>query len=106
MPVIIAAVIVPVLRVGLAGESIPFFPFKGLVYKSIKVPVPFRTLACSTVQFTMYRAKSDLPEKCIFRNISDQAKDNEMKTVGGWEFELVQRELAKIANALRPLHCL
>jgi hypothetical protein len=40
-----------------------------------------------------------LPEKCIFTNISDQAKNNEMKVVGGWEFELEERELAKIADA-------
>ena len=45
------------------------------------------------------RAKSDLPEKCIFANISDQAKNNEMKVVGGWEFELEERKLAKIADA-------
>ncbi len=29
-----------------------------------------------------------MPEKCIFTNISDHTKDNEMKVVGGWEFEL------------------
>ena len=40
-----------------------------------------------------------MPEKCIFTNISDQAKNNEMKVVGGWEFELGERELAKIADA-------
>ena len=38
-------------------------------------------------------------EKYIFTNISDHAKNNEMKVVGGWEFELEKRELAKIANA-------
>ena len=37
----------------------------------------------------------DLPEKCIFTNNSDQAKKNEMKVVGGCEFELGRRELAK-----------
>ena len=39
-----------------------------------------------------------MPEKCIFTNISDQPKNNEMKVVGGWEFELEKRELAKIAK--------
>ncbi len=48
--------------------------------------------------FAIYRAKSDLPEKCIFTNIIDRAKNNDMKVVGGWEFELVKRELAKIAK--------
>ncbi len=48
--------------------------------------------------FAIYGAKSDLPKKCIFTNIIDQAKNNEMKVVGGWEFELVKRELAKIAK--------
>ncbi len=39
-------------------------------------------------------------EKCIFTNISaDQAKNNEMKVVGGWEFELGEREFSKIADA-------
>ncbi len=38
-------------------------------------------------------------EKCIFTNITDQAKDNEMKVVGGWEFELEKQELAKFAKA-------
>ena len=45
------------------------------------------------------RAKSDLPEKCIFTSISDRAKNNEMRVVDGWEFELEERELAKIADA-------
>ena len=31
--------------------------------------------------------------------MSDQAKNNEMKVVSGWEFELVKLELAKIAYA-------
>ncbi len=31
--------------------------------------------------------------------MSDQAKNKEMKVVGGWEFELEERELAKIADA-------
>ena len=50
------------------------------------------------------RSKSDLQEKCIFTNISDQVENNEMKDVGGWEFELEKRELAKIvdANGRRP----
>ena len=39
-----------------------------------------------------------MPEKSIFTNISNQAKNNEMKVVGGWEFELETRELAKIAK--------
>ena len=44
----------------------------------------------------MYRAKSDLLEKCIFTNISDQTiKNNEMKVVGGWEFELVKARIGK-----------
>ena len=38
--------------------------------------------------FAIYRANRDLPEKCILTNISDQAKNNEMKVVGGWKFEL------------------
>jgi len=45
-----------------------------------------------------------LPKKCIFTNIGDHAKNNEMKVVSGWEFELEERELAKIAyaNGRRP----
>ena len=47
------------------------------------------------VEFAIYRAKIDLPEKCIFTNISDQAKNNKMKVVGGWEFELVKARIVK-----------
>ena len=45
-----------------------------------------------------------MPEKCTFTNISDRAKDNEIKLLGGWEFELEKRELAKIVetNGRRP----
>ena len=39
-------------------------------------------------------------EKCKFTNIIDQAKDNELMVVGGWEFELVKRGLAKIVISL------
>jgi hypothetical protein len=39
-----------------------------------------------------------LLEKCLFKNINDHAKKNDIKVVGGWEFELVKRELAKIAK--------
>jgi len=61
-----------------------------------------------SIEFAIYRAQSDLAKKCTFTNIIDQAKNNEMKVVGGWESELVKRELAKIAiNALlRRLHYL
>ena len=48
-----------------------------------------------TGTFAIYRAKSDLPEKRIFTNISDQTKNNEMKVVGGWEFELVKAIIGK-----------
>ena len=46
-------------------------------------------------KFAIYRVKSDLLEECIFTNISDHAKNNEMKVLGGWEFELVK---AKTGN--------
>ncbi len=40
----------------------------------------------------------DSLEKCIFTNIIDQAKNNEMKVVSGWKFEIVKRKLTKIAK--------
>jgi len=53
--------------------------------------VPFRTFAlpCIMVQYG---------KKCTFINISDQAKNDKMQVVGGWEFELEKRKLAKIAK--------
>ncbi len=30
-----------------------------------------------------------MPEKCIFTNINDEDKYNEMEVVGGWEIELI-----------------
>jgi len=45
--------------------------------------------------FAMYRAKSAWPEKCIFTNIGDQGKNNEIKVVGGWELVLVKARIGK-----------
>ena len=56
--------------------------------------------------FAIYRANNDLPEKCIFANIRDQAKKTETKVVGGWEFELVKSIIGKDCEALWRLHYL
>ncbi len=45
--------------------------------------------------FAIFRAKSNLPEKCILTNICDKAMNNEMKVVGEWEFELVKARTGK-----------
>ena len=42
------------------------------------------------------RARSDLPEKCTFTNISDQASATQkLKVGGGWGFELVRVRISK-----------
>jgi hypothetical protein len=67
----------------------------------IVIIIPYRTTIPQSPSVLLVFAnwrQSDLPEKFIFTNTCDQAKNNELNVMYGWKFELEKQELAKIAN--------
>ncbi len=59
-------------------------PYRSVPYRTILLHYPFA-----------YIKPKEICQRVYISNISDQAKNNEMKAVGGWEFELVKARIGK-----------